>query len=81
MYINVSRESCADTIHTSNFINAIEIENFSAGGQIINKNRVMEILKICKEIRYFPDDLILTYDIYFEKKLGQNMVRVLLTEI
>lgn len=80
MYINVTSKNCINAIQENKFISAIEIECPEGTGKLISKSRVLNILEVSREIRYSPDDLILTYDIYYRTKTAEKKARVLLRE-
>lgn len=78
--MKIAKKSCAEVIQGNGFISAIEIECFSGKGRGISRRKVMNILESSEEIRYYPDDLLLTYDIYYKEKQSRKMARVLLAE-
>ena len=77
MYDLIEKERFKDVIRWCRPVCAVDVDIRTGRGEVIELLQVYEAADQSTQIRCYPDDLLLRYDVYYRNNLTEKMVRVL----
>lgn len=77
MYDVIEKERFKDVVRWCRPVCAVDVDIRTGRGELIELSQVYAAADQSTQIRYYPDDLLLRYDVYYRKNFVDRMVRVL----
>ncbi len=77
MYDLIEKERFKDIIRWCRPVCAVDVDIKTGRGEVIELPQMYAAIDQSTQIRCYPDDLLLIYDVYYRKNLAEKMVRVL----
>lgn len=78
MYYIITKKDFNGIMKRCRPVSIIDMNINTGNGKRIKQTKLGEITNICAEIRCYPDDILSTYDLYYEKNMEYRFTRVLL---
>ncbi|WP_138262088.1 hypothetical protein [[Clostridium] hylemonae] len=78
MYKVVSSKTFVDMVGQCSPLCIADMEIDTGDAELINRRRLLEIVRTSTEIRCYQDDLLERYDIYYREDRDARLARVLM---